>query len=269
MSHQTPLQPLAQVIPALSGQIGAAGRIALFLDFDGTLVWIDPDPAAPRLDPNMAETLKSIARHPGMVTTIISGRAIEDLYGRIRLGNLIYAGNHGLEILSRDLSFVEPMAYVRSAQLEGLCEQLAAELRAVAGAIVEYKGLTATVHYRLAAETDLEAIRKAVHASVARHGKLFRVGNGRKLFEILPRTNWNKGAAVRWIVQHLEPDALVIYLGDDLTDEDAFRVLPAAITIKVGAAPATCARFRLPDPAAVHQFLSWLVRWQPARPHAA
>jgi trehalose 6-phosphate phosphatase len=264
------LHSLAEVIPAVSDHIAATGRIALFLDFDGTLVRIEPDPAAPRLDPETAETLKSIARQDGVVTTIISGRAVEDLWDRIRLRNLIYAGNHGLEILGRNLSFVEPQASARRAQLESLCEELSEELRHIAGAIVEYKGLTATVHYRRAAETDLAEIQRAVYAAVARYGKLFRVGDGNKVYEILPHTNWHKGAAARWILQRLgRQDTSVIYLGDDTTDEDAFRALPKAITIRVGAALATCARFRLPDPTAVHEFLSWLVSWERVRPHGA
>ena len=259
MSSPAILHPLAELPPEVSDRIAAAGHIALFLDFDGTLVPIESDPTAPRLDHDAAETLKAVARHAGIVTTIISGRAVEDLYERIRLGNVIYAGNHGLEILSRDLNFVEPVASARSGQLEHLCQELAAELRGIAGAMVEYKGLTAAVHYRLAADTDIAEIRKVVHASVARTGKLFRVSDGRKIFEILPRTNWHKGAAVRWIVQHLgRTHTLVIYVGDDTSDEEAFRVLPQAITIKVGDAPETRARFHLPDPAAVRGFLSWL-----------
>jgi len=264
------LHPLLELLPAVSDRIAAAGHIALFLDFDGTLVPIQSDPAAPMLDTDTAETLNAVARHEGIVTTIISGRAVEDLYERIRLGNVIYAGNHGLEILSRNLNFVEPVASARSAQLERLCDGLAAEVRGIAGAMVEYKGLTAAVHYRLAAETDIAEIRKVVHTSAARHGKFFRVSAGRKIFEILPRINWHKGAAVRWIVQHLgRTHTLVIYVGDDTSDEEAFRVLPRAITIKVGDAPETRARFRLPNPAAVHEFLSWLAGWGRARPQGA
>jgi trehalose-phosphatase len=267
MPNQTMLQPLAEVISAVREQMGAVGRVALFLDFDGTLVPIQPEPATPRLDPDTAETLKSIARQDGLATTIISGRSVEDLYQRIRLENLIYAGNHGLEIFGRNLCFVEPAAFARRAQLESLCEELAAELRTITGPIVEYKGLTASVHYRLAAETDLGEIQKAVYAAVARNGKLFRVSTGRKVFEILPRTDWHKGAAVRWINQHLgQEDALVIYLGDDTSDEDAFSVLPEAITIRVGAVPVTCARYQLPDPAAVYEFLLWLASQEQTRP---
>jgi trehalose-phosphatase len=105
---------------------------------------------------------------------------------------------------------------------------------------------------------------------VAQYGKLFRVSQGGKIFEILPRIDWHKGAAARWIIQRLgRRDTAVIYLGDDSRDEDAFRALPKAITVKIGAAPATCARFRLPDPGAVHEFLLWLAGWKRGRPHEA
>ena len=270
MSNQTVSQPLAEVISAVRDPVAAAGRIALFLDFDGTLVRIESDPSVPMLDPDTAETLKSIASQERLVTTIISGRAVEDLYRRIGLEKLIYAGNHGLEIFGRNLRFVQPGASARSAQLEGLCKELGEELRTITGTIVDYKGLTASVHFRLAAETDLGEIQKAVYAAVARNGKLFRVSRGRKIFEILPRTNWHKGAAVHWILEHLDQEApLVIYLGDDTTDEDAFNVLPEAITIRVGAAPTTGARFQLPDPAAVHEFLLWLASQERALPVGA
>jgi trehalose-phosphatase len=96
---------------------------------------------------------------------------------------------------------------------------------------------------------------------VARYGALFRVNPGRKLYDIVPRTNWHKGAAVQWINQRLDGGKiLTVYLGDDVSDEDAFCVLPDAITIKVGPAVETCARYRLPDPAAVRDFLLWLAR---------
>jgi trehalose 6-phosphate phosphatase len=77
----------------------------------------------------------------------------------------------------------------------------------------------------------------------------------------VPRSNWHKGAAVEWINGHLcdsDNEVLTVYLGDDASDEDAFAVLPDAVTVKVGPAAATCARYQLPGPAAVHEFLLWL-----------
>lgn len=251
---------LAQLIAEVKSPIQAANWVSLFLDFDGTLVPIASDPAAPRLDRDTAEALKLIAGQEFLTITVISGRAVEDLFSRIRLDGLIYAGNYGLEIFGRNLRFVEPQAWARREELQALAESLAAELSEVPGALVEYKGLTASVHYRRTAPGDIPAIRAVVRAAAARFHGLFRVNNGRKVLEIVPHTDWDKGAAARWINHHLheETRGLSIYLGDDTSDEAAFRALPDAITIKVGAAPVTCARYQLPDIAAVHEFLLWL-----------
>src|SRR5262249_30689845 len=87
----------------------------------------------------------------------------------------------------------------------------------------------------------------------------FRLAKGNKVFEIRPRVPWNKGTAVHWIQQQLgRPDALTIYLGDDITDEDAFMALPEAISVKVGKMSRTAADFRLKDPAEVCRFLAWV-----------
>jgi len=90
-------QPPADVVSEIEARSRSASLISLFLDFDGTLVPISEDPAAPRLDPGAADTLHLLSSQNRFVTTIISGRAIEDLYTRIRLTGLIYAGNHCLE----------------------------------------------------------------------------------------------------------------------------------------------------------------------------
>jgi trehalose 6-phosphate phosphatase len=249
----------ADLVSEIMARNRSARLLSLFLDFDGTLVPITGDPASPRLDPGVAATLQSLSSQPGMVTTIISGRAIEDLYARIRLEGLIYAGNHGLEIFGRQLRFVEEAASDRRDALERLCEEIGLMLEPFPGAIVECKGLTASVHYRLAAETDWGRIQQSVYAATARHGALFHINPGRKIFDIVPRTNWHKGAAVEWINGHLgETDVLTVYLGDDSSDEDAFAVLPDAVTIKVGPTAATGARYQMSGPAAVHEFLLWL-----------
>ena len=253
------LESLLKVVTEVKQRVKGAARVSLFLDFDGTLVPIEANPASPRLDSGTAEALQSLSSRDFLITTVISGRAVEDLYARIRVQGLIYAGNHGLEILGRNLLFVEPRATARRQELERLCDELRAQLQPIEGALVEFKGLTASVHYRKAAESDCPAIEIAVRAAVARVGDLFRLNPGKKVFEILPRTGWHKGAAVRWINDHLgEEKMLSVYLGDDTSDEDAFCTLPDAVTIKVGSAEATCARHRLPDPSAVHEFLLWL-----------
>ncbi|HEY9140993.1 MAG TPA: trehalose-phosphatase [Bryobacteraceae bacterium] len=252
------LSYLTDIVVDVQERLQAAERIFLFLDFDGTLAPIEADFAVPKLDPGSRETLALLASQPAVVTTIISGRAAEDLFSRIRLKGLIYAGNHGLEIFGRSLRFVEPLAARRQARLEDLSNDVSVRLRPIAGAIVEFKGLTASVHYRQAAEPDHAEIHAAVRMAAGAEAGLFRLIHGHKVIEILPCTNWHKGAAAAWIIHRLGGDnALTIYLGDDAGDEKAFQVLTDAVTIKVGAQP-SCAEYRLPHPAAVHEFLRWL-----------
>jgi trehalose-phosphatase len=247
------------LISEVKAHLAAPGSISLFLEFDGTLVPTSADPATPRLDPGTAETLRALAAHDSVATTIVSGRAIEDLYARIRLVGLIYAGNHGLEIFGRNLRFVEPFASAVRGKLERLCEELALELERIPGCFVEYKGLTASLHYRGAAIGDEPDIQSAVYGAVARNGAHFRVHPGNKVFEIVPRSNWHRGAAVNWINNHLgEETAASIYVGD-INGEEAFSALPGAVTVRVGAVRGTCARYQLADPEAVHEFLFWLL----------
>ena len=143
------LESLLKVVTEVKQRTKSASQISLVLDFDGTLVPIEANPASPRLDSGTAEALKSLSSRDFLVTTVISGRAVEDLYGRIRVHGLIYAGNHGLEIFGRNLLFVEPSAAARRQELERLCGELRIQLQPIEGAMVEFKGLTASVHYRL------------------------------------------------------------------------------------------------------------------------
>src|SRR5258708_36110939 len=87
-------------------RLRTASRVSLFTDFDGTLVAISDDPASPRLDPATTETLRLLASLDSIVPTIISGRSIADLYTRVGLKGLIYAGNHGMEICGTNLRFL-------------------------------------------------------------------------------------------------------------------------------------------------------------------
>jgi trehalose-phosphatase len=253
------LKSLMHFLPEVDLQIQPATRVALFLDFDGTLAPIVPDPADAQLSDAVREVLRRLVEQDSIVTTVISGRAVEDLYVRVRVDNVIYSGNHGLEIFGRGLRFVEPEADARRDQLRRLTELLAVRLRPIPGVLVEDKGLTTSIHFRQASEEDVPAIEQTVRASVAEAGAWFRLGTGREVFDIVPRTGWHKGAAVEWILKHLSPGGfLPIYLGDDSSDEDAFAVLKDGVTVRVGGLPATCAQYSVPGPAEVYRFLMWL-----------
>ena len=251
--------PIISVLSDVREALNRARLVSLSLDFDGTLVPLDPNPEAPYLDAETLETLEQLSTRPHLRISLVSGRAVEDLYRRVRLEGLIYAGNHGLEIFGRGISFVEPNASLHREGLANLCRDLTQRLRPLAGTAVEYKGLTATVHYRHTDVTDLTELHEAVRAAVTRAGTSFRVQPGDRALEILPVSNWSKGAAVRWINQQLGADRVeCIYIGDGSTDEQVFQLLPEAITIRIGSAPASSARHQLPDRDRVLQFLQWL-----------
>jgi len=242
-------------------RIRNAPSLSLFLDFDGTLTPIVDNPAEARLDGHMRRVLTVLSNLPDVLMVVISGRALSDLRARIGIDRVVYAGNHGLEIVGEGVRFIEPFAAAKRELLSRISQILANSLRDILGVEVEYKGLTASVHYRRASPAhyrDIEIIvRNAVTASVSP----FCVSAGQMVWEILPKSDWHKGAAVCWINSRLAgKGAVSIYLGDDQTDETAFRKLTDEITVRVGDAKFSSARYRVADPEGVREFLSWLSR---------
>jgi len=235
-----------------------ADHLSVFLDFDGTVTPIVDDPADAQLEPEMQATLEALAQKDGTLLVFISGRSAADLRRRVAIPNLVYAGNHGLEICGR-VNFVEPSALGKRELLRGLLDVLNGSLGHIRGAWVEDKILSATVHFRQAASNQERAIANIVYATLAHHSAIFELNEGKKVFEIVPRTKWHKGAAVCWINARLaRPDATSIYIGDDRTDEDAFASLPGEITIRVGDAKGTAARYHVEGTRQVLVFLEWL-----------
>jgi trehalose 6-phosphate phosphatase len=240
-------------------QVQDAGYLSVFLDFDGTVARIVDEPGDAQLEPEMKATLEALAGREDTLLVFISGRSMDDLRHRIEIPDVVYVGNHGLEIGGVGLSFVEPFAVAKREMLKRLVDGLTASLRHIPGARVEDKKLTATVHYRQAAPREERAIANIVHAALTHHSSIFQLNAGKKVFEIVPRTKWHKGAAVCWINARLaRPGAASIYIGDDRTDEDAFLLLPGEITIRVGHGEATAARYHVEDPGQVRVFLDWL-----------
>ena len=124
---------------------------------------------------------------------------------------------------------------------------------------MEDKEFSASVHYRQAREQDRPHVSDIVRDTVAHVADLFRVNHGLEVFEIRPKVKWNKGSAAKFIITLSGfPDALPIYLGDDVTDEDAFLALDEGITVRIGRSSGTAARFHLEDQQSVDEFLKWL-----------
>jgi trehalose-phosphatase len=254
------IQPLFSARQEIGARIRAAPRCLLCLDFDGTLAEFVGDPDTARLSPKTERLLRALAERDRLSIAIVSGRDRLDLERRVGIAGLIYAGNHGLEISGPGFEFVEPTAAARVAELHELAKVLSARLEGIAGAIVEDKGLTISVHYRLVSEQACEEVRRVVHATLSATNHPFILVAGEKVHEIRPRVSWTKGSAVAWIRERLgQPDPLPIYIGDDTTDEDAFAaVREGGIAVKVRTGGETAARYSLNDPAEVNKFLEWL-----------
>jgi trehalose-phosphatase len=246
---------LKEVLTEVLGRLKAPVA-SLCLDFDGTLAPIAPEPSEARLDESVRRALFAILGTKRITIGVISGRAVEDLQARVGVADIVYAGNHGLEILGPGLRFVESTALSTVDELQQVSRQLVASLWPIPGVRVEDKRLTAAVHYRLAADCHLPAIRTAVEQAVGPYASRLQLRPGKKSIEIMPRTNWNKGKAVLWINRRLGiPARSAIYLGDDATDEDAFEALRGGVTIKVGESDETLARYVLSDPGEVQELL--------------
>jgi trehalose 6-phosphate phosphatase len=236
-------------------------RLALFLDYDGTLTPIVSRPEEALLPEATRDTLRRLS---GRATVaVVSGRSLADVKALVGLDTLVYAGNHGFEIrgpegasLSHEIGreFQDDVANVRKA--------LEPELHSVPGAWTEDKTQSLSVHYRQVAEdrvADVEAIVDRVLKDFPRLRKHF----GKKVLEIRPRIDWDKGRAVLWLLEALHLDGegvLPMYLGDDVTDEDAFRALAGrGLGVLVSDVPRpSAAVLRLRDPGEVRLFLEGL-----------
>lgn len=252
---------LTESLPEIGRRIDEARSLFLGLDFDGTLAPIGPRPDDVILADPVRERLHRLSRLPGVTPMVVSGRGLADVSARVGLPGLIYAGNHGLEIRGPGIEFVVPAATAFEGPLRELAGRLEAALEEVPGALLESKGLTASVHDRNVPDSRRGEVERRVRQAVATDPDRFHLTSGRRVWEIRPRLEWNKGKAVSWVLERLPGPRprLDVFIGDDRTDEDAFAVMPDGITVKVGPARPTLARYTVPDPAGVEGFLGWLL----------
>jgi trehalose 6-phosphate phosphatase len=234
-------------------------RLQVFLDYDGTLTPIVSRPEAAVLDSSMRAALRQLAaRYP---TAVVSGRQLDDVRRRVGLPELYYSGNHGFEIAGPAGSGIDwqfGREYVD--QLDTLHRILTAQLPSIDGLIVEHKRYSLSIHYRLVADQAVPTLEHTLAATLAEHPRL-RLRRGKQVFEIRPDVDWHKGKAVRRLMEAFGLEgALPIFIGDDVTDEDAFEELGDSglgILVSDSARP-TAAAFRLDDTDQVRILLGYL-----------
>ncbi|KAL5569944.1 hypothetical protein UlMin_026519 [Ulmus minor] len=261
-------------------------RIALFLDYDGTLSPIVDNPDSAFMSDTMRTAVEKVAKH--FPTAVISGRSRDKVFEFVGLTELYYAGSHGMDIMGpvrqtvsdypncfrsidkqgKDVDLFQPAGEFLP-MIQEVYGTLVESTKGIEGAKVENNKFCVSVHYRNVDEKSWNLVAQCVHDTLKDYPRL-KLTHGRKVLEVRPVIDWDKGKAVTFLLESLglskSDDVLPIYVGDDRTDEDAFKVLregKKGYGILVSSAPKESnAVYSLRDPSEVMEFLMSLVTWK-------
>lgn len=268
------LLPIAATTEArLSGS-----PLVVMLDVDGTLAPIAPRPDAAVVPPETRKLIAVLASLDHVHVALVSGRAAQDARRMVGVANVWAIGNHGYQMTGPDgeEDVVAPELENFKRAVAQAARKLETRVSTVPGVIFEDKMWTLSIHYRLAPRDIVPRLRTAVNDTAAQLG--LRVTEGKEVLEVRPPARVDKGTAVLTLGTRLggfAPGASLIYVGDDTTDEDAFRAIrhrsAEAVTVRVwraeddGAAQ-TAAEFTVQSTDDVRRFLEWLLQTRrPAR----
>ncbi|KAK6923440.1 Trehalose-phosphatase [Dillenia turbinata] len=253
-------------------------QIVMFLDYDGTLSPIVEDPDRAFMSDEMRRTVRDVARY--FPTAIVSGRCRDKVYSFVQLAELYYAGSHGMDIkgppqsskkykkgTNRAVLFQAASEFLP--MIDEVYKELVEKTKSTAGAKVENNKFCLSVHFRCVDEKKWSELAQQVRSVLKGYPKL-RLTQGRKVLEIRPTIKWDKGKALEFLLESLGfancTDVFPVYIGDDRTDEDAFKVLRErgqGFGILVSKIPKdTNASYALQEPSEVKDFLNRLVEWK-------
>jgi trehalose-phosphatase len=242
-------------------------NIILFLDYDGTLAPIAQSPSQAVLSQENKELIEFLVKMPRFKVVVISGRSLADVKQIVGIEGVCYIGNHGWEIESSSINFQSLIPAEVYSDIERIKYELIMRLSDFQGAFVEDKGATLSVHYRLVGR-DKESLVKRIIDNVCvpyRRKNRIKICVGKKVFEIRPPVEWDKGKAALWLLRKQEilkgkGNVLSVYIGDDHTDEDAFMALQKqGITVMVGNTRFTTAQYYLAGPQEVTELLRQMI----------
>ncbi|KAE9587752.1 putative trehalose-phosphatase [Lupinus albus] len=273
VQHPSALDMFDQIMESSKGK-----QIVMFLDYDGTLSPIVEDPDRAFMSNSMRKTVRKLARC--FPTAIVTGRCKDKVYNFVRLGELYYAGSHGLDIkgptrtskYNKDRKG-ETLHFQPASQflpmIDEVYQRLVDKTKSVPGAMVENNKFCVSVHFRCVDEKKWSELAHQVKLVLKDYPKL-RLTEGRKVLEIRPTIKWDKGKALEFLLESLGlahcSDVFPVYIGDDRSDEDAFKKLRdrgQGFGILVSKFPKeTNAYYSLQEPKEVMDFLQRLVEWK-------
>jgi len=238
---------------AVASRLRDSARIALFLDFDGTLVPIAPRPDQVRLAPSTRRLLERLASRSRLLVTVISGRRRDELLRYVAVGNVSYLGLYGWERGNRAV-IPRPARFALRRARAVLCENLSA----FPGVWLEDKSSSLSIHVSAARPAVAASARRRVSILLRPFRRHLRVLENVRDLEIAPLCVPDKGAALRQSLAGDFRHALPVYFGDDYSDEPAFAAARQGLSVLVGNRRPTHARFGLRDPAEVADALTRL-----------
>jgi alpha,alpha-trehalase len=234
---------------------------AVFLDYDGTLTPIVEDPNNATLPDRTKKVIKRLIEHYSVA--VISGRDLSDVQDMVGIGSIAYAGSHGFDIVGPGGRYRnQEMGERFLPALKRAEAEMRKAIRDIPGAKLEHKRFAITVHYRQVGNANINTVRQRFDNVSSRYPELRKSG-GKKVIELRPNIDWDKGKALLYLLETLYTDSgriLPLYIGDDITDEDAFRAIGAqGVAIAVGNEKRqTAAHYKLRDPGEVTKFLQEL-----------
>ncbi|GAV66219.1 Trehalose_PPase domain-containing protein [Cephalotus follicularis] len=268
-------------------------KLAVFLDYDGTLSQIVDDPDRAFMTVEMRAAVREVSKY--FPTSIISGRSREKVKDFVELSSVYYAGSHGMDIIApprpvkssdgkyhivpvdkkeNEVIFQPAKKFLPA--IQEIFTALEEKIRKIEGARVEDNRFCISVHFRQVREEDYGILEEKVKSVVEKYSG-FRLSEGKKVMEIRPSIEWDKGHALEYLLDTLgfssANDVIPLYIGDDRTDEDAFKVIQRrgqGYPIIVSSVPKdTNASYSLRDPSEVLTFLLRLARWRKSSPSSS
>jgi trehalose 6-phosphate phosphatase len=236
----------------------------LFLDYDGTVTPIRQKPSLGLISKRAKNLLCKLSENSSCRVVVISGRSLKDVRRLVGLDNVIYGGNHGLELAGPQVRFRPPVSEKNKEILKKINCDLHNKLRRLKGALIENKGLSLSVHYRLVKPKNIGLVKTIFSQATERYlsRNEIQIRPGKKVLEVFPPVDWGKGRAVKWLLQNQNnARATPIYIGDDVSDEEAFKLLKdSGLTIFVGKPKKSNARYYVTGPREVLKFLAFLLK---------